>query len=63
MSKKSIKTIEDIKRDNGIYKKLYSKAKSLGIPEEDINELLFHVDKLANIAIESYIKSKEAKSL
>ncbi len=41
------------------YKKLSKKIKSLGYPEEDIPTILYHVDKLANIIINSYITSKE----
>jgi len=44
------------------YKKLVAKAKFLNIPETSIATLLPFVERLSQIAINSYIKSKEKKS-
>jgi hypothetical protein len=43
------------------YTQLGKKIRSLGYPEEDITTILYHIDKLANIIIDSYITSKEKK--
>ncbi len=40
------------------YKKLVAIAKSLKIPEEDIPFLIPNVERLSNIVIESYLRSK-----
>lgn len=41
------------------YERLTKKIRLLGFPEKDIPTLLYHIDKLANIVIDSYITSKE----
>lgn len=44
------------------YKKLSKKIKSLGYSEQNIPTILYHIDKLSNIIIDSYIKSKEKEN-
>jgi hypothetical protein len=47
------------KFQNKKHEKLIKKIRSLGYTEEDAPTILYHIDKLSNIIIDSYINSKE----
>jgi len=59
--KKKKTPILSTQTDSIIYKKLFKKALILGVKEKDIPYLIYHIDKLSNIIINSYINSKEQK--
>lgn len=42
-----------------LYEKLIKKAVSLGFSKEEAPSIAYHIDKLSNIIINSYISSKE----
>lgn len=43
------------------YSHLYKKLTSQGFEEQEIPTILYYIDKLSNIIIDSYITSKEKK--
>jgi len=48
-------------KKNEIHNRLINKAISLGISKEDAPSVVYHLDKLANIIINSYINTKGEK--
>ena len=49
-----LQNLEDKKKE-----KLTKRIRALGFAEKDLPSILYHIDKLSNIIINSYISSKE----